>query len=85
MGKPIVSTNVTGVDELLGHDAGLISNFNVTDIADKIETLVNHPNMLVEYAASAEKRSQIFNKEKIMEQIYSVDRKSTRLNSSHPK
>ena len=72
LGKPIVSTNVTGVDELLGHDAGLISNFNVTDIADKIETLVNHPNMLVEYAASAEKRSQIFNKEKIMEQIYSV-------------
>ncbi|WP_297905623.1 glycosyltransferase [uncultured Parabacteroides sp.] len=72
LGKPIVSTNVTGVDELLANEAGIVCNYDVKDIADGIERLIKKPSLLKKYSQLSEKRGEEFDKETVMWQIYSL-------------
>ena len=72
LGKPIVSTSVTGPSELLADNAGLLTGFDVSEIADAIELLLRTPEMARQYAQSALKRSQMFNVEATMKRIYTA-------------
>ena len=72
LGKPIVSTNVTGADELLADGVGIVCNYDVNEMADSIEKLMFNPLLLKKYAQLSEQKGQKFDKEAIMLQIYSL-------------
>lgn len=72
LGKPIVSTNVTGVDELLAGGVGIVCDFNVEMITAEIEKLMKNNKLLSLYAALSDKKGREFDKETILNHIYSV-------------
>ena len=72
LGKPIVSTNVTGADELLANGIGVICDYDVEKIADMLEELIKSPEMLANYANVSNKRGRKFDKSIVMEHIYSI-------------
>lgn len=72
LGKPIVSTNVTGVDELLTNDAGIVCGYDVEEIAGKLSSLIKSPDLLADYAKTSDRRGREFDKNKVMKQIYNL-------------
>ena len=72
LGKPIVSTSVTGVDELLANGAGVVCDYNVEKIAEKLDELIKSPKMLANYAETSNKRGREFDRNSVMEHIYSI-------------
>lgn len=72
LGKPIVSTNVSGVDELLDGGVGVVCEFNVDMIAAEIEKMMKDNQLLSVYAALSDKKGREFDKETILNHIYSV-------------
>lgn len=72
LGKPIVSTNVTGVDELLADGVGIVCSYDIKEIAESIEKLHIDPSLLKKYAHLSEKKGLRFDKQTVMQQIYSL-------------
>lgn len=72
LGKVIVSTNVTGPAELLSGNAGIITGFDVKEIADSIETVILDKNKANKYSINAAKRADGFDVLNTMSQIYQV-------------
>lgn len=60
LGKPVVSTNITGSDELLADDTGILTSLDITEIAEHIETLMNNPEKLEHYARKARTKAECF-------------------------
>ncbi len=73
LGTPVVSTRVTGVPELLGDsEYGLLTDLSPESIAESIETLYVNREELKLLHEQAIKRSTIFNKVNVMNNIYSL-------------
>ena len=72
LGKPIVSTRVTGPEELLAGGSGILCDENVNEIAEKLIEIYNSRTLLDYYAEKARIRSLVFDKNKTMQRIYDV-------------
>jgi glycosyltransferase involved in cell wall biosynthesis len=72
VGKPIVSTNVTGPNEMLADGAGILTSEDVDDIALQIYELFTVPGRCEYYRNQAIIRSKIFCPERTMDEIYSA-------------
>jgi glycosyltransferase involved in cell wall biosynthesis len=73
LGKPIVSTNITGPDELLANGVGVLTSFEVSDIADRVQQLAADADLRAHYAeASRAEALRRFDVEAVMQQIYQI-------------
>lgn len=72
LGKPIVSTAITGTEELLSSGFGLLCSYNTVELADAVECLYRSPELLKQYEKKATQRANIFDPQKTMREIYSV-------------
>lgn len=69
LGKPIISTDITGSDTLLCDGAGILTTFNPEDIADQVEKLMTDDDLLRQYSTAALKKSEEFNPNAIISKI----------------
>lgn len=72
IGKPVISTNITGPNELLADGAGILTSEDVEDIAKQIYELFTVPGLYEHYCKQAVLRSQMFQPEKTMNEVYSA-------------
>lgn len=72
LGIPIVSTDITGTDELLANDVGILTTFNINEIADKVELLITNNELRQHYAAKALEKGNTFTPENSLQQIYAL-------------
>jgi glycosyltransferase involved in cell wall biosynthesis len=73
LGKPIVSTNITGPDELLANGVGILTSFDVSDIADRVQQLAADADLRAHYAeASRAEALRRFDADAVMQQIYQI-------------
>lgn len=72
LGKPIVSTNITGSDELLANDVGILTTSNIIEMSDRIEDLIKNKCLLSEYATKSKIKSLQFNPNEVIKQIESL-------------
>ena len=72
LGKPVVSTRVTGSTELLDNGVGILCDEDENKIAKAIMTLYDNRELVSQYTLSALNRSHIFNPEETMKKIYSL-------------
>lgn len=67
---PVVTTRITGPMELLSGGGGIFTSEDPEDIADKLETLMTHPDELARLKAETASCANQFNLENVMERIY---------------
>lgn len=72
LGKPVVSTAITGPTELLVNDSGILTELNDEDIASQINRLLTDKEIYDHYCRKATERSAIFDPEATMKQIYAI-------------
>jgi len=72
LGKPIVSTDVTGPHELLNDGTGIICDDSVERLSKGVELLYNNPDLLILYSSKAKQKSKMFNVEQSMQEIYNI-------------
>lgn len=73
LGKPIVSTNITGPDELLANGVGILTSFSVSDIADKVQQLAENVDLKSHYAETSRIEAlRRFDTNAVMQQIYKI-------------
>ena len=72
LGKPVISTNITGSDELLANGIGILTGFEPKEIAEQIEILIQSQEQCSHYAHLAAQRGQQFRPQDVMAQIYSL-------------
>ena len=66
LGKPIVTTNCGGMDELLGNnDYGIVTDNDDTAFLEGLRNVLSHPTLLWEYSKKASLCSNRFSKEKL--------------------
>ncbi len=69
LGKPIISTSITGAEELLRDGIGVLTSFEINDIANKAEELMTNPDKLNSYAYASIAKSKEFNPAAIIRKI----------------
>ena len=72
LGKPIVSTAITGSNELLEGNVGILTGLTPTDLAEGINSLINSPEKRKELSQKALDASQKFDKQKVLEKVYRI-------------
>jgi glycosyltransferase involved in cell wall biosynthesis len=73
LGKPIVSTNITGPDELLANGVGVLTSFEVSDIADRVQQLAADADLRAHYGEASRAEALCrFDVEAVMQQIYQI-------------
>ncbi len=73
LGKAIVSTLTSGPDELLANGVGVLTSFEVSDIADRVQQLAADADLRAHYAeASRAEALRRFDVEAVMQQIYQI-------------
>ncbi len=72
LGKAIVSTNVAGVEELLGNQTGILTGFAPYDIAKVIEKLKDNSQLVKTYSERAIIKGKQFDVSQTMDNIYSI-------------
>lgn len=72
LGVPVVSTNITGSNEILEDGYGILTSFDIAEITDRIEELMNNPKLYDYYANMAIKKSMQFNTDNVIKQIMKV-------------
>lgn len=72
IGKPVVSTAVTGPTEVLADDSGVLTGQSPKEIAAAIADLASDPRKMAYYADRAKQRSAMFRPERTMTEIYNV-------------
>lgn len=72
LGLPVVSTRVTGAEELLSGEAGVLTGMEPAEIADRVYALATDADALAGYAARSRERGREFNPEAVLEKIYAV-------------
>lgn len=67
LGKPVVTTRCSGMDELLGDsEYGLITENTTEGIRDGMKKLLDEPQLRASYAEAAKRRGKDFSKEKLV-------------------
>lgn len=72
LGLPVVSTRVTGAEELLAGGAGVLTGNDPEGIADAVMRLASDPELLHSYARRSAERGHIFNPDEVLERIYTL-------------
>ncbi|WP_071145199.1 glycosyltransferase [Bacteroides ihuae] len=72
LGKPIVSTDVTGPHEILNDGSGVLTPKDPKIIAETLLSLYSNPKMLNDLSIKAKDKCGIFNIKRTMLEIYSV-------------
>ncbi len=70
LGKPIVSTHITGSGELLKDGVGVLTALTPEALADGIESVLNSQEMAEELSRKALEASQQFRTDKVLEKVY---------------
>ncbi len=69
LGKTVVTTNCSGMDELLGeNEYGIITENNDEAFTEGLRKILSNPQLLDEYTKKAQTRGQHFSKEKLTAQ-----------------
>ena len=72
LGKPIVATRITGIDELLAEGAGVLCECSAESLAEPVIRLKNDPEKMAEYGSRALERSRAFSPAETMKAIYGL-------------
>lgn len=73
LGKTVVTTNCSGMDELLGDDEfGIITENNDEAFTEGLRKILGNPQLLNEYTQRAEARGRSFSKEKLTAEAESL-------------
>lgn len=72
LGKPIVSTAITGSNELLEGGVGLLTELDPDSLADGIRSLLHSPEKARQLAENALAASGQFRTESVLEKVYQV-------------
>lgn len=70
LGKPIVSTDITGSHELLADGAGLLTDCDASSLAKGIREILDSPDLARKLSHNALKASEQFNTDKVLEKVY---------------
>ncbi len=71
-GLPIIATNVGGIPEALGDAGILIEPNNPKALADALEYLLEHPDVMSSLSKKALERSKLFSEEKMLSETKKV-------------
>lgn len=69
LGVPVVSTKVTGTDELLGDGTGILTSFDIHEITDRVEEIIISPELHHNYVEMSLRKSMKFNPKDVIKQI----------------
>jgi len=72
LGKPVVSTKVTGPVELLKDDVGVLCEHDVAELSEALIRLYDNPDMRIYYGQRALEKSRDFDPQNTMKKIYSI-------------
>lgn len=72
LGKPIVSTRITGPVEMLDGDVGVLTDLSADSLAFAINSLLTESGKAAEYSRKSLERSSIYEPTETMDEIYSV-------------
>lgn len=72
LGLPVVSTRVTGAEELLADNVGVLTSMDANEIADKVYALATDTETLAGYACRSLERGRAFDPDEVLRKIYSV-------------
>lgn len=71
--KPIVSTLTSGPDELLANGVGMLTSFDVSEIADRVQQLADDAELRAHYGeASRAEALRRFDADAVVQQIYQI-------------
>lgn len=69
LGIPVLSTNISGATEILNDGSGILTSFDISNIADSVEELITQPETYQYYVARAIEKSKQYNPQIIISQI----------------
>lgn len=72
LGVPVISTDVSGPKEILCDGSGILTSFDINEIADRIEEFMKCPAKLNEYREISLKKSHEFNSAKTICEIEQI-------------
>lgn len=72
IGTPIISTRCCGMDEALGNDTGIFTDFTAESIANAIESIYTDRALHESLKLKSRNRCKIFNADNVMKQIIEV-------------
>ncbi|WP_068596120.1 glycosyltransferase [Vaginella massiliensis] len=73
LGKPIISTNVGGIPEMISHDEdGLLVNFDEDEIYNVMKRFLTEPTLVERLKKGAENASEKFDAQKIYNEVIAV-------------
>lgn len=72
MGKPVISTRITGAEELLENGAGILTGKDPIEITDRVVELMDNHETLAKYAESSNRKGLTFSPDDVMRQIESL-------------
>lgn len=73
LGKPVISTDVPGTEELLGNSKyGIVCSKNAESVADSILKLYKNKELLSRYSVRALERSSLFDIKSVMDKFYNL-------------
>lgn len=72
LGKPVISTPVAGIDELLAGGAGVVCDFSDETIANAVERLVTDEDHCAQLASASHNRGTQFDITTTMQSIYQI-------------
>jgi len=70
LGCPVITSKVSSLPEVCGDAALYVDPYNVGDIRDKIETLLNNPKLQEELSKAGRERAKLFSMENYMKRLY---------------
>lgn len=72
LGKPIVSTNITGPNEILNVGGGILTHLSAESLAEAANSLLINQNLKSQVSKEASLTSESFSASEIMNEIYSI-------------
>lgn len=71
-GCPVITSNSSSLPEVCGDAALYVDPYDINDISEKIERLLNNQKLRTELAEAGKKRAKIFNMENYVKKVYEV-------------
>lgn len=71
-GCPVITSEVSSLPEVCGDAALYVNPYDTDDIKDKIEMLLNNPQLCTDLARKGQKRAEFFSLENYCQQLYNA-------------
>lgn len=72
LGLPVVSTRITGAEELLDNGVGILTEMTPQNIADKVYEIATNPAQLQILAVNSQTRGETFNPDDVLRKVYDI-------------